>query len=393
MGPKYEFTDETMNYESYTLHRIRRIEDGKLGGWIESEANLSQEGSCWVDDNAWVYDEARVYGNAKIYGEAKVFGEAKVYGNAQVYDNAEVNWNAQVKDNAQIYGNADVSWYSKVFDNARVYDNTWIGDKAKVYGDAKVYGKADVRNDAQVYGNAEVYDNALVCGNAKVYGNAKVHDNTQVCDNAEVYGNALVCDDTIVDGHTRVSDKTQIYDDTKVDYNEVKSKFVKYVLEKYKEYGNSYKILMDMYNDGIIVNEDDCGYDISPEYSEESIYDFVFENDIHTPGLYYYEDAEGFCFKMDSRLSNIYKEQEERLSDDGDGDELRKFYTKVPNPDEADCQDLVYVSPVHSHYGCQIDPLTDNIYEYLPLKDVLTTLKKCFKLSDEEIEKMFKEIN
>lgn len=34
MGPKYEFTDETMNYEGCILYRIKRLSDGKLGGWI-----------------------------------------------------------------------------------------------------------------------------------------------------------------------------------------------------------------------------------------------------------------------------------------------------------------------------------------------------------------------
>lgn len=46
MGPKYEFTDKTMNYDGYILHEIRRLFDGEVGGWIEKEENLSQEGEC-----------------------------------------------------------------------------------------------------------------------------------------------------------------------------------------------------------------------------------------------------------------------------------------------------------------------------------------------------------
>lgn len=30
MGPKYEFTGETKNYEGHLLHRIRRLNDGKI---------------------------------------------------------------------------------------------------------------------------------------------------------------------------------------------------------------------------------------------------------------------------------------------------------------------------------------------------------------------------
>lgn len=67
MGPKYEFTDKTLNYAGHILHKIRFLEDGKLGGWIESEDNLSQDGSCRV------LDKAKVYGNAQVCGNTKIF--------------------------------------------------------------------------------------------------------------------------------------------------------------------------------------------------------------------------------------------------------------------------------------------------------------------------------
>ena len=48
MSKKYELTDETMEWEGHTLHRIKALRDfndvkaGDLGGWVESEDNLSQ---------------------------------------------------------------------------------------------------------------------------------------------------------------------------------------------------------------------------------------------------------------------------------------------------------------------------------------------------------------
>jgi len=84
MGPKYEFTGETMNYDGHTLHRIRRRSDGQIGGWIEHEGNLSQESSCWIDNDAKVYDMAQVYGQAKVYGEAEVCRDAKICGDADI---------------------------------------------------------------------------------------------------------------------------------------------------------------------------------------------------------------------------------------------------------------------------------------------------------------------
>ena len=145
MGSKYDFTGETMRYEGRLLHRIRRIEDGKLGGWIESEENLSQEGNCWVDGEAYVYDDARVYGNAQVFGDAIVRGNARVYGNAKVYGHAEVYWNAQV------YGNAEIYDYAEVYQGAEVKGNAEVYDYAKVYGD-------EVVCDDYIGGDTEVCD-------------------------------------------------------------------------------------------------------------------------------------------------------------------------------------------------------------------------------------------
>jgi predicted acyltransferase (DUF342 family) len=71
---KYEFTGETRLHGSVVLRQICRISDGEIGGWIESEANLSHEGDCWVSSNAQIYGDARVRGNAQVSGNAQVFG-------------------------------------------------------------------------------------------------------------------------------------------------------------------------------------------------------------------------------------------------------------------------------------------------------------------------------
>lgn len=62
---KYEITD--IAHEKYPfLHRIRALRDirpdikaGDLGGFVESESNLSTE----LEDNAWIYDDAVVCNN------------------------------------------------------------------------------------------------------------------------------------------------------------------------------------------------------------------------------------------------------------------------------------------------------------------------------------------
>ena len=104
---KYELVlDDTIQLETgATLYRIRAYKDfgnvkkGELGGYIESESNLSQKG------NAWVFHNARVYENACVCDNAIVFGEARIYGNAFVRDNSRIGDEAKVYGSAQVCGN------------------------------------------------------------------------------------------------------------------------------------------------------------------------------------------------------------------------------------------------------------------------------------------------
>ena len=97
----YELTNETIQINGVTLYRIKRLSDDLLGGYIESEANLSQYGTCFVYDKARVFGKAQVSGKARVYGEALVFGKAQVFGDAQVYGEAHVFGKALVSGKAK----------------------------------------------------------------------------------------------------------------------------------------------------------------------------------------------------------------------------------------------------------------------------------------------------
>ena len=90
---KYTLTDETKECFGVTLHRVK-YENGEIGGWLEKESNLDQDGDARVSGDALVYGNARVYGDAQVYGDAWVSGNAWVYGNARVYGDALVSGNA-----------------------------------------------------------------------------------------------------------------------------------------------------------------------------------------------------------------------------------------------------------------------------------------------------------
>lgn len=149
--------DLSYTFDGHKLYRVEALKDfgnvkkGSVGGFIEKEDNLSQEGNCWI------------------------FLDAKVYGNAKVFGNAIINGFAQVCDNAMVYGNAQVNRYSKIKNNARVY------------GNARIWGNSIVKDNAQVYNNSLLLENAQVCDNANLSGTCLVRENAIVCGDADIY--------------------------------------------------------------------------------------------------------------------------------------------------------------------------------------------------------------
>lgn len=183
---KYKITDETTKYLGRTLHRIEAlctfddVKIGDKGGFIESENNLSQEGTCWVYNNAKVLEQAIVSGDACIYDNAVVRG------NALVYDNAEVTIRAAVRSNAKIYGNACISENVIITGEAQVFDNANIREDAIIGGNAKVYGYAEIYGNSYITDYVEIYDIAVIKDRSYIYGKSKVSSHAIVFGNADI---------------------------------------------------------------------------------------------------------------------------------------------------------------------------------------------------------------
>lgn len=182
---KYELTNETKKVNHITLFRIRALKDfgsvkqGDLGGWIEKEANLSQEGYSWISDDACIYDNAEIYDYALVYG------------------------------NAQISDCACVSCYARVFGNAHIYGNAWVSGSAAVYGNARVYGMARItkksictKTPIVLYSSREIIitvtDNVINIGDYSLtleewfkYYEQIGRKDSQLKEEIEMYGNAL----------------------------------------------------------------------------------------------------------------------------------------------------------------------------------------------------------
>ncbi len=149
--------------ETIELYRIRAltsfadVQAGELGGYIEKEDNLSQEGTAWVHGDAKVYGDARVSGNANVHGEAEVYGNARMYGSAEAYGNARLYDNAKAHGEAEIYGNAKVYGQAEIYENAGVYGSARVHENARARGDANVHGKTELRGETTVPGRARCF--------------------------------------------------------------------------------------------------------------------------------------------------------------------------------------------------------------------------------------------
>lgn len=172
MEKKYKLTEETLEINGIILHRIIALKDfygvkkGDLGGFVEKEDNLSQEGNCWI------YDEAAVYGNAILYDDAIVGGFAEISGRAMVFENARVWGHVRICDNVRVYSDA------RIYDNAKIYNYAEVGGNASVCGNARIFGNAAVLGYAVVHDCAKVGKAVIICGNLEIKGNAVIESDS-----------------------------------------------------------------------------------------------------------------------------------------------------------------------------------------------------------------------
>ena len=164
MSNKYELTNETKTLAGGTvLHRIRALRDiprfgvkaGELGGFVEGEINLSQDGDAWVSGNACVSANACVSDNAWVYGDAWVSDSAGVFGNAKVSGNAEVSGDADISGDAEVSANSDYMVVKNIWSSGRWFTYTSSNKKwavgcfygtgeeliKKAYSDSELSGK------------------------------------------------------------------------------------------------------------------------------------------------------------------------------------------------------------------------------------------------------------
>ena len=137
---KYEITD-IAHPEYPWLHRIRALRDigedvkkGDLGGYVESESNLSFE----PKDNAWLFDDSIACNTAYVCQSSVLRENAIAKDKAYISQGSSMGGRSIVEDDAMIegtslYGNARISGTGMALSSRGGYRPTISGD-VSVYG-------------------------------------------------------------------------------------------------------------------------------------------------------------------------------------------------------------------------------------------------------------------
>lgn len=202
-----EHPDHPGTYRIKAIRSFGDVEEGDIGGYIQSEKNLSHSGLSWV------YNDAVVKDNAIVKDDAKVMSTSVIGEDAKVYDSAVVDGKSIIEGISQIFESAFVK-DSTIYNSGKVYGNAKVDD-CYFHSSARVYGNAGV-NKSELSGNCEIYDNAAVyrsCINnlAKVYGNAELTGpRILVADQVKVFGDCQLTSDTCLYGDFEVTSSNDI---------------------------------------------------------------------------------------------------------------------------------------------------------------------------------------
>lgn len=231
-----DYTSQT-KYKGRTLYRIKALNDfvttdgtlitkDDLGGYVQSEKNLDQNGTSWIFKGAMALDDSRVKDDAQLHHDALIKDKAVIENRASAHNNVKITGHACVSQEAVITRNAQITNHATVCGKAFVTDDTMVGGYATITDTAKVHDQTDIKGHAFVGHQAVISDFAEISDDARITGNAIIEDHAYIYDYAHIEGHAkissyaTICDHAVIKGHTHVSDELVISDHTILDLPE-----------------------------------------------------------------------------------------------------------------------------------------------------------------------------
>lgn len=116
---------------------------GELGGYVEAEDNLSQDGNCWIFDKARVKDGGKVLDDAIVYDKCLVSKNSIVRGGSVVGGYCFVT-NQSVITDSRLEGNVIVNGHSIIHSGAYLYGEIGV-DQSEIVDLVNLVGRISIK--------------------------------------------------------------------------------------------------------------------------------------------------------------------------------------------------------------------------------------------------------
>lgn len=181
---KYELVPETITkFYGKPMYRIRALKDfsdvkkGDLGGYVESEENLSQEGNCWIYDNSIVGLGSKVTGNAIVKDVSVVVRCSGVSDDAIIEKRSLINESSVVCNQSRVVSAVVTNGSSIVYksvikpscliEHGSTVVSAIVGPNVHISNGAVIRFNIGTREDYVVYNTPVYYGRSLTASTKK----------------------------------------------------------------------------------------------------------------------------------------------------------------------------------------------------------------------------------
>lgn len=127
----------------------KEIKSGQKGGYIQSMKNLSQDGSCWVDD------KAVAFANSSVEDESYLGDHAAIGDHVKLRDNTKVIDFVQLGGEITLCGNSIIIGSNAYFDKG-VYKDLYLGKSKEPTTNQKKSKKNTVETPEKPLGKIKI---------------------------------------------------------------------------------------------------------------------------------------------------------------------------------------------------------------------------------------------
>lgn len=186
---KYTLTSAKKDHFLLELYQIKALKNftrsdgvkvkvGDLGGFVQSETNLSQDGTCWIDDTSIVRGTAKVGEGALILNSSLIKDNAVILGNVTV-KNSTISDEAMILDgcqisNSHIYDSPNITGRVQIA-NSTIYGEAKISGEVRI-GDSKISDEAIIKDKAIIENHCIIGGDCLINGNAHIKNHLSIHE-------------------------------------------------------------------------------------------------------------------------------------------------------------------------------------------------------------------------